>query len=247
MKSRSRTNRLDPFSLWLVFTVVSGAIMLTVVLLGVFHPQTLVPQLRTGGVIESVPAVIFLGAFLLWLTVIAGKGFSPLFGLYAALNLFFMLEEAEWGYDAVLGFPLWSENGAGIQDAHNIVARWIADFVPQEALSSVSEHTQIQFANALIIFSAAIVAVVYLWGLIALWRWRGQQERGPKKIRTSTLFTFAGLVLLSFGFVDMFHEVLGWIEYVPHWPLEESLEVLGSLALFFAVLAERLAVDDHAM
>ena len=221
--------RIPDKTYWLIYTAISSALLLPMLVMGIQNPASLEPLLETGGTIESFPALVYLlSALMSTLLTLRLMKKSKRFwhwGLYSIFCFFLAGEESEWGRESVLGFQGWrTANPDQVEDVHN----WLAHLFAQRLSFSIACGTAI----AILI----IVSLVYLKVpdfKHSLWKCLS------KHVIDSSLthkFVLIGIVLLSFGMVDMLQESFG-LPYLPgQWSLEESFELLGSIALLFAII-----------
>ncbi|MEO1404160.1 MAG: hypothetical protein AAFV72_23320 [Cyanobacteria bacterium J06635_1] len=215
---------------WLIYGVISGALLLPMLVLGVKNPTALEPWLETGGVVESLPALVYLVVALLSALLavkLALRASSPWrWELYSAFCFFLAGEEAEWGRESVLGWQMLrasEPDQAG--DIHNLLATLLAQGLPSG-----------------VVYGAGSVILLAVGVLILRFN-QGMRGRWLKKFRSLALtyqFAVTGVILLLFGLIDILQESFG-LPYLPgQWSLEESFELLGSIALLFAILVKML-------
>lgn len=218
---------------WLIYGVISGALLLPMLVLGVKNPTALEPWLETGGVVESLPALVYLVAALLSALLavklaLRASNFGG-WGLYSAFCFFLAGEEAEWGRESVLGWQMLSSSRpdqAG--DIHNLLATWLAQGLSSGVAYGASGVIILATGLALLRFPVFNQVVRGVWG------------KGFRSFVLTHPFAITGVTLLLFGLVDILQESFG-LPYLPgQWSLEESFELLGSIALLFAILVKML-------
>lgn len=214
---------------WLIYGVICSAVLLSMLVLGFKDRASLEYLLVTGGIIESLPALIYLATTVLSTFVATrARRFIP-WGLYGVFCFFLAGEESKWGKESVLGWNIFEPSDQP-GDLHNLLARAIAETIPNFVIACT------------VVLVIVLLAISYLvFGIPALkhvisenWLKRFRQAN------TSQQFVVTGIVLIGFGLVDMLNESLG-LPYIPgQWSLEESCELLGSIALLFAAIVKVL-------
>ena len=192
--------------------------------LGLKDRTLLTPILVTGGLVESLPALIyFLTAALSAFLSVRERKFLP-WGLYGFFCFFLAGEEAAWGRESILGWQMLNNaNSVGSEDIHNFVSDLLA-----QNTSSMIFYVAVFFVMLL-----AIIFVISQQTISREWlRWLRVGE-------LSRQFIMTGIFLLLFGFIDILQDF--GVPYLPgQWPLEESCELLGAIALLFAVIVKFL-------
>lgn len=217
---------------WLAFGAVAALVLVPMIVAGVVHRSALEPLLRTGGIVESLPALIFLvTALLSGAAALRGGPVGP-WAAFAALNLFLAGEEARWGAESVLGLRLRGSGESGT-DLHNTVASGIEALFFDVTDPGVPESVLFAVYALVMLAAFGFLAGAILLGV------RGLLRPVPNRLHVpnpSLQFAITGFGLLLFGNVDILESAFGF-PYMPGiWPLEESYELLGSVAFLFAVL-----------
>lgn len=223
------------WKLWLLlYGLISIGTLLPLVIWGMKDPLSLTPLLVAGGLVESLPAVILLLTSVLSLAVALRLHQRKIpyknWVFYSGMCLFLAGEEASWGHESILGWqvlmtPLFEKG-----DLHNWVMRWL------------KHRLRILEPNDLFAITLLVAAVAVVFGTIWLstCKKRGQNMTAVNWGIWNNLpqmFLVLGLVLIILGnFFDFIWEV-GFPYFRGQWPLEESLELLGSVAFLFAALA----------
>ncbi|MEM9266820.1 MAG: hypothetical protein AAGA46_14980 [Cyanobacteria bacterium P01_F01_bin.13] len=215
---------------WLAYAFTSSIFILPVLILGIGSPTDLENLLKTGGVIESLPAIVNLlsaGLSILLTLKLAKTNKKFLFwGIYSVFCLFLAGEEASWGRDSVLGWQMISHSGDPTQsgDVHNLVSDALIASVP---------------ANTLL----ATVAIILLIAGLVIFKFKDFNQTLFKDWSNRSMgehlllkFITIGLVFLLLGMIDFIQEYFE-LSYLPgQWSIEELSELLGSIALLFAVM-----------
>ena len=214
---------------WLIYAVICGAVLLPMLVLGLKDRASLEHILVTGGIVESLPALIYLltAALSTYLAIKSAK-FIP-WGLYGVFCFFLAGEESKWGRESVLGWNIFPpSNRPG--DLHNIY---------QLLDQSQRPYFVIAFG---VVLTIVLLAISYLvFGLSALKRVISENWfRQFRKARTYQQFIVIGIVLIFFGLVDTLNGAFGVPYIIGQWSLEESCELLGAIALLFAVIVKFL-------
>ncbi|MGD1904967.1 MAG: hypothetical protein ACFB0C_03130 [Leptolyngbyaceae cyanobacterium] len=212
---------------WLAYTFVSSALVLPVVVLGITSPTSLEALLTTGGFIESLPAVVnLLGAILAILLAIKTKEYL-FWGFYSVCCFFLAGEEAAWGRDSVLGWQIrrsFDPEQSG--DIHNIVSDALVANISVSAACAV------------------LVGIVFTICLVFL-KLKKRNQAIIKELfnyfskkSTDIKFMLFGSTFILLGMIDFVQEFFG-LPYIPgQWSAEESFELLGSVALLFAIIVK---------
>ena len=186
--------------------------------------------LETGGLVESLPAVIYVVAAVLGLVFAWQIRQLKLkflgWVLYSVLCFFLAGEEAGWGKESVLGWQPLKDSHSGFSDFHN----WFAHVLVDLGCSRLQYWI-------LIVLSIGVAFAAF--GIIRTWRKSKESMalRPHLSKHFPPLFLILGCVLILVGSSLDTIQILFGLPYVPgQWPLEESLELLGSIALLFAVL-----------
>lgn len=158
--------------------------------------------------------------------------------------LFFLAgEEAEWGRDGILGWESSrsTEEESQPPDLHNWLTKVVAELVPNHYGENAPPMVTTIVSGATMILASGVLGLAICLGLFAPpEKIPGSSTRAFWQKDLSLQFVITGIALIMFGFVDMLQESFG-LSYVPGmWPLEESFEVLGSIALLFAALIKLL-------
>ena len=209
---------------WLIYIMICATILLPMLALGLKDRTSLTPLLVTGGLVESLPALIYLLTTALSAVVsVRERRFLP-WGLYSFVCFFLAGEEAAWGRESILGWQMLSNSGSTqSKDIHNLAT----DLLAQNTSSMVI------FVAVVFVMVLAISFVVSQKATPEGWlRCLGVRDLSQK-------FIITGIFLLLFGFIDIL-PIFGF-PYLPgQWSLEESCELLGSIALLFAVIVKLL-------
>ena len=221
---------------WLIYAVICGAVLLPMLVLGFKDRASVEYLLVTGGIVESLPALIHLvtAAISTYLAIKSSK-FVP-WGLYAVFCFFLAGEESKWGRESVLGWNI-LEPSDGPGDFHNL-----------HQLLAPSQRPYFIIAFALVI-TIVLVAISYqVFGLPALKKVISENWlRQFKKARTYQQFIVIGIVLICFGLVDTLNGAFGVPYIIGQWSLEESCELLGAIALLFAVIVKFLEPSSNKL
>ena len=222
---------------WLVYIFVNSAILLPVLILGLRSPDDLETMLTTGGLIESLPAIVHITTAMLSLLVvlklaIAARKFL-FWGLYSVFCFVLAGEEASWGRESVLGWQMRQPSSLERSgDLHNLVSDALVASIPTEVFYGV--------------FTLIILAVI-----LTLLKFKGSNRaifRGLLNYLInkplSAQFIVVGLILMLFGLVDSIQEFLNIPYLRGQWSVEESFELLGSIALLFAVLVKAFVPEE---
>ena len=195
-------------------------------------PGLVKPLLKTGGIVESLPAVVYLiaaalSAFLTIKLILRAKRFV-FWGLYSIFCFFLAGEEAKWGRESVLGWHILSPTDSKqVGDIHNLFTH---NFLAGVSFSSISYLAFVAIALGAIFWGCRFLTFKQLEGWL---KWFKRRE-------LSQQFVMAGLVLLLFGLVDILNESLGLSYIRGQWSLEECFELFASIALLFAVIVRNL-------
>ncbi|MFQ5542370.1 MAG: hypothetical protein ACE5E2_06025 [Candidatus Binatia bacterium] len=194
-------------------------------------PHSLEPLLVPGGIIESLSVVVLVLASILSLVVALRlrqrKEGCQGWIFYSVLCFFLAGEEAAWGDESIFG---WQALTSPLpDDLHN----WITDvLVPNLRTLGVNDL----FGITLLV---VCVTVAFVAPLFVIFKKRGQNTRTLYWVIWNHLpkvFFALGLVLIILGnFFDFLWEI-DLPYFRGRWVLEESLELLGSVALLFGVL-----------
>ena len=192
--------------------------------LGLKDRTSLEYLLVTGGIIESLPALIYLvTAALSAFLSIRERRFLP-WGIYSFFCFFLAGEEAGWGRESILGWQILNKSDSLVaNDLHNFVSHLLSQNTP----------SRIFYVPAFFVMLLAVIVVVAQQAIYRGW---------PRWFRVGKLsrqFIIAGIFLVLFGLVDMLQDF--GLPYLPgQWTLEESCELLGAIALLFAVIVKFL-------
>lgn len=218
--------------IWLsLYGLICIGVLLPLGIWQIRDPLAVKPLLVNGGLSESLPAIVFVLASLLSLAPAlqlrqARQNYKG-WALYSGLCLFFAGEEASWGQDRILAWQALNPLGTERWDLQN----WGTNL-----LDSSLKILGWRFA-----LLGAVVMIVFGMLLLLRFKKRGKRIRALWQDRWNRLpqtFFFLGLVLIILGnFYDTLHEI-GLPYFRGQWPLEESLELLGSIAFLFVVLSK---------
>lgn len=227
----------SPRVCWLAFAVICAGVLVPLFLLGLRDRTALEPVLVNGGIVESSPALILLLASLSSaLIVMTAKKLLP-WGLLCVFCLFLTGEEANWGRDRILGWEPWrfADEESQPADLHNWFSNTVAELMPRHSGENAPPMVSTILGGVVMILAVGVLGSAIGLGLFAPpKRIPGRSMKALWQKDLSLQFVINGIVLILFGFVDMLEESFG-LSYVPGlWPLEESFEVLGSIALLFA-------------
>ena len=225
---------------WACFGLICAVVLVPIFLAGLYSRSSLNSLLKEGGLLESSPVLLLLSASILAaIAAFREKRFFP-WGAYALLCFFFAGEEASWGEDGLLGWHfIPEEEKRPTQDLHNYLSNVLEDYLGHDGGLDIP----VRVAN-LITGSVMLMAVFFLMSVLILGYFGSDKltkyrPLGRLKIRALPLqFVVAGIGLIAFGNIDILQESFG-LPYLPGmWPLEESFEVLGSVALLIASIAK---------
>ncbi len=222
---------------WLSFSVIAVIVLAGVFVLGVLDRDRLAALIETGGTIESFPFVFLVLGGVCAAIAARRSGRFILWGLFALFCFFLAGEEAAWGTESVLGWTLFPQpEAADPIDLHNVVSSDIKDRLFDGEKLSISEG-----AWYLIYGTIVLVAGGFLLACLWLGTFGGGPlfDRGPlRHVRITNppiQFLIAGFGLMVFANIDFFQGA--GLAYMPGvWPLEETYELLGSLAFAFVGL-----------
>ena len=215
---------------WWLYGIICTCVLLPVGIVGLIERTLLTPLLEPGGLIESFPAVIYAVASILGLIFAwqMGQSNQKYWGwiLYSIMCFFLAGEEAGWGKESVLGWQLQNDPNAEVLDFHN----WISDLLID------LRNRQPRYLVLIVLSIAVVFGTFWISKLLRrgkkrmtlLQRLRGNLSQG---------FLFLGCILILVGSsLDVFQKFFDLPYMVGQWPVEESLELLGSFALLFAIL-----------
>jgi hypothetical protein len=224
---------------WIVFCLVCAAVLLPLLIAGISDRESLESVLREGGVVESLPAVLFVVAALLSVVVaVRSRALLP-WGPFALACVFLAGEETGWGAEVVLGWDLQKVFGeSDSADLHGSVSQGLGDLFGDLAPEEVPAGLK-SIVYGLVFLSAGLfLSLGVLLGVLGAYTESGKlrlQRLGLQE--PSRQFALLGVGLLLFGNIDILEEAFDF-PYMPGvWPLEESFEVLGATALLIAVVA----------
>ncbi|MFQ5542371.1 MAG: hypothetical protein ACE5E2_06030 [Candidatus Binatia bacterium] len=215
---------------WLsLYGLVCICLFLPLAIWGIRDPISLTPLIVEGGLIESLP-VIFLSltsVLCLAIGVQLRQKQHDCEGwiYYSGLCLFLAGEETSWGREGVLGWRALTGPDTEKWDLHT----WV--------LGMLKGNLGMLERNDLILMATGVTVVCMLLLLIL------QKKEvsittacGGLMNRLPHMFLLLGLVMIVMaGLFDTLWEI--GLPYFPgQWPLEESLELLGSVAFLFGVL-----------
>ena len=220
---------------WLLaFSLVCIGLLLPLIFWGMQDPLSLTHLLVAGGLVESLPAVVLGAAAVLslamaWRLYQTHQAFRS-WVLLSGLCVFFVGEEASWGQESVLGWQAVGTPGTEKWDLHN----WLTGG-PLQVLAEALGLKDFVTVGLVAIGVAAAFAPVLLWRLK-----KRRQHLAPLihgiLNRPPLTFFLSGLALIILGnSLDAVWEI-GLPYFRGQWPLEEALELLGSVALLFAPL-----------
>ena len=236
----SRVSSSSAKTYWAMFALASAAVLVPIVAAGLYSRSSLTTLLEEGGLLESSPVILLLLACILAVIIAyRAKRILP-WGAYAGLCFFLAGEEASWGEDGLLGWHfIPKDSPQPALDLHNYVSGWLGDFFTEDGVWDIP----LGVAN-MITGSVMLAAIAFLTLAIALGFFGGGKLTSIglfRRLRMSDLslqFAVTGVGLIAFGNMDILQESFG-LPYLPGmWPLEESYEVLGSVALLFAVVVK---------
>ncbi len=215
---------------WWLYGIICIGVLLPLGIAGLIERTSITFLIETGGLVEQLPAIIYavsavLGLVFAWqIRQIKLKFWGWVF--YAVMCFFLAGEEAGWGKESVLGWQLQKDSHAGFSDFHN----WFAHFLVGLGSSRLQYWV-------LIVLGIGIAFVTF-WIIRNRRRSKESMALLPRlRKHFPPLFLILGCVLILVGSNLDTIQILFGLPYVPgQWPLEESLEVLGSIAILFAVL-----------
>ena len=214
---------------WLIYGAISSSILLPMLVLGLKDQTSLDHLLVTGGIVESLPALIYLAtAALSAFFATKTRRFIP-WGLYSIFCFFLAGEESRWGRESVLGWNIFEPSDRP-GDLHNL-----------HQLFDPAQRPYFVIAYA-VVLTIVLLAISYLvFGLPALKSAMSENWlRRFRQANPSQQFVVTGIVLICFGLVDILHGAFGVPYILGQKSFEESCELLGSIALLFALLVKIL-------
>lgn len=227
---------------WVFFGAICLCVLAVVFGVGVVDRAVLATLIETGGVVESLPVVVLAVAAVLSAVVALRARRRVRWALFALLCLFLAGEEAAWGAESVLGWtalPGRAEAAAeaGAPDLHNMVSSGIKAQLFGSSDPDVSGGLRWAVYGAIVISAGGFLLTSVALGILGRDRILGEGRLARLHITDPSLqFVITGIGLLVFANVDFFQGI--GMEYMPGiWPLEETYEVLGSVAFLFAALA----------
>lgn len=218
---------------WFIYLSICGVVVFSLGSLLLNDRETLRSLLETGGIIESLPALIYLMVAIYTFAIIFQAQKILPYIIYVAFSIFLAGEESAWGKESVLGVQISSEDSP--LDIHNGIANFLAQS-PSKSLIGVS-------------MVILLLIILCLWfKKVTILRWL----RNFKKLEPSLQFVILGLCLLLLGGVDFLQEGFG-LPYPPgnwalaQWCMEESAELLASVALLISALAKISQINTETV
>lgn len=216
---------------WLcLYGLICIALFLPLGIWGMKDPHSLEPLLVPGGIIESLSVVVLVLASILSLAVALRlrqrKEGCGGWVFYSGLCFFLAGEEAAWGDESIFGWQTLTTHLPG--DLHNWVTHVL---VPKLRILGVNDLLGI---TVLVVG----VTVAFIPPLFLIFKKRGQNTGTLYWVIWNHLpkvFFALGLVLIILGNFFDFLWKMGLPYFRGRWVLEESLELLGSVALLFGV------------
>ncbi len=217
---------------WLIYSAISSFILLPMLVLGLKDKTSLDHLLVTGGIIESLPALIYLVTAVLSAFLATKKSRFIPWGLYSIFCFFLAGEESKWGRESVLGWNIFEpSNRPG--DLHNL-----------HQLFDQSQRPYFLIAYAVFIIIVLLAISYLVFGLPALKGIMSQNWlKCFRQANPSQQFVVIGIVLIGFGLVDILNGGFGMPYITGQKSFEESCELLGSIALLFAAIVEFLELS----
>ncbi len=222
--------------MWLLaYGLLCVALLLPIGTQGIRNPLALTPWLVAGGLLESLPAIpLALTAVLalaLALHLWQRKQGCKIWVLYSGLCLFLVGEEASWGKERILGWQARAASETETWDLHN----WLLDGLEV----SIIRLGWDRLFWASLLGLALIVVMGTSLRLIVQKRKRKiitlHEDRWHQAPR---LFFGLGFVCIIGGsYLDALYAI-GLPYFWGQWPIEEFLELLGSIAFLFVILAK---------
>lgn len=213
---------------------------------GLINRESLEPLLREGGLVESLPAVLFLvAAALSAVVVVRSKAILP-WGLFALVCFFLAGEETAWGSEVVLGWDLQGLFGvARSADLHGSISAGLGDLFEDDSRQQVSSSVKAVVYGLVFLFAGLFLSLGVVMGLLGSYTESGKRRLQRLGLQNTSLqFALLGFGLLLFGNIDILEEAFHF-PYMPGiWSLEESFELLGATALLIAVVARLGARAD---
>jgi hypothetical protein len=215
---------------WLsLYGLVCICLFLPLFIWGIRDPISLTPLIVEGGLIESLPVIFLSLASVLCLAIglqlRQKKQDCEGWIYYSGLCLFLAGEEMSWGHEGVLGWHALPGPDTEKWDLHT----WV--------LGMLKGNLGMLEGNDLILLATGVTVVCMLLHLILHKKDVSITTAcGGLMNRLPHAFLVLGLVLIVMaGILDALWEI--GLPYFPgQWPLEESLELLGSVAFLFGVL-----------
>lgn len=219
-------------NVWLVlYCLICISLFLPLVIWGLRDPTSLEPLLVPGGLIESMPVVVLAVASLLSLAVALRllQRKQPYKGwvFYSGLCFFLAAEEAAWGGESVLGWQ--ALTGTEEWDVHNWIIGLLGTKLRMLGWNNISGITLL-FSGVAVVFGMLFFLMFRKRGETITTLFRGFLYRLPQ-----TFFLLGLILIITANFIDVLWEV-GLPTFHGQWTLEESLELLGSVAFLFVPL-----------